>query len=271
MVAITTKTPMFSIAVIVTTYNWPQALRAVLSCLEGQSYHNFEVLIADDGSAKNTSELIESMRKYVHFPLRHIWHEDHGFRAGAIRNLAVAATKCEYLVFLDGDCLVRPNFLALHTHFAKPNHFVVGNRAMLSKAFSQRIVAENLAVQNKSWWQWLPNRCHGDINRLLPLLRLPLGPVRCMRSSRWQGAKTCNLGLWRKDFLKVNGFDEKYQGWGYEDSDLVIRLIREGVLRTDGHYALAVLHLWHSEHSRQGTEENLERLNSVQTARPCSQ
>jgi len=265
MVTTIKKIPVFTISVIVTTYNWPQALSAVLSCLEEQSYKNFEVLIADDGSDKNTAELIKSIRKHVHFPLQHIWHEDDGFRAGAIRNRAVAATKCEYLVFLDGDCLVRPDFLALHSKFSNPTHFVVGNRAMLSKAFSQRILDDNMTVQNNTWWQWLINRYHGDIKRVLPILRLPLGLARRMRSHRWQGAKTCNLGVWRKDFLKVNGFDEKYQGWGYEDSDFVIRLIRAGMLRIDGHYALAVLHLWHPEHSRQGTEENLDRLNTIQT------
>jgi glycosyltransferase involved in cell wall biosynthesis len=252
------------IAVVVTTYNWPRALAAVLESLEHQSYGNFEVLVADDGSGRATAGLIEELSERGAYPLRHVWQEDEGFRAAAIRNQAVAHTRAEYILFLDGDCLVRPDFLQRHALLARRGHFVAGNRVLLSRVFSQRVLEHGLPVAGWGAGRWLAARLLGGINRFLSLARLPLGRLRDRAPGRWEGVKTCNLGLWRKDFLAVNGLDERYRGWGYEDSDLVIRLIRNGVGCRDGRFATTVLHLWHQEHQREGTAENLARLQALE-------
>lgn len=252
------------IAVVVTTYNWPRALEAVLESLERQSYRKFEVLVADDGSGRATAGLIEELSERVAYPLRHVWQEDEGFRAAAIRNQAVAHTRAEYILFLDGDCLVRPDFLQRHALLARRGHFVAGNRVLLSRVFSRRVLEHGLPIAGWGAGRWLAARLLGGINRFLSLARLPLGRLRDRASRRWEGVKTCNLGLWRKDFLAVNGLDERYRGWGYEDSDLVIRLIRNGVGRRDGRFATTVLHLWHPEHQREGTTKNLARLQALE-------
>lgn len=249
-----------NIAVIVTTYNWPAALQMVLGSLAQQHYRRFEVLVADDGSKQDTRDVVAAFRQQQIFPLEHIWQEDEGFRAGAIRNRAIAATSSEYVVFLDGDCMVRSDFLGVHAHFAKRGYFVAGNRGLLSAEFSNRVLQTRNAVYAWPLRRWVFGEGRRGLNRRLPLLRLPLGPLRNRRPYRWQGVKTCNLGVWRDDLCAVNGFDERYQGWGYEDSDLVLRLIRRGVRCKDGRFALGVLHLWHPEHDRRGTDENLERL-----------
>ncbi len=97
-----------------------------------------------------------------------------------------------------------------------------------------------------------------DIDRIAPFLTLPF--PRKLQPKRWQGAKSCNLGIWRSDFERVGGFDESYEGWGFEDSDLAIRLIRAGVKRKDGRFATGVLHLWHAPNDRTFEAINLRRL-----------
>lgn len=252
------------IAVVVTTYNWPRALGAVLESLERQSYRNFEVLVADDGSGRETAAIVEELSERVTYPLRHVWQEDKGFRAAAIRNQAVAHTRAQYILFLDGDCVVRPDFLARHALLARRGHFVAGNRMLLSRVLSRRVLEYGLPIETWGTGRWLAARLSGGVNRFLALARLPLGRLRDRSPRRWEGAKTCNLGLWRTDFLAVNGLDERYRGWGYEDSDLVIRLIHNGVRRRDGRFATTVLHLWHPEHTRRGTAENLARLHALE-------
>ena len=257
-------TPDPRTAVVVATCNWPAALDRVLAALADQTYRQFEVIIADDGSRPDTADLIDRWRRRVSFPLKQVWQEDAGFRAAAIRNRAVAATDAEYILFLDGDCLARPDFLQRHAALAGDGHFVAGNRVLLSQRFSNRILERALTVSTWTNRQWIAERLSGGLARWFPLLRLPAGAWRDRAPQRWQGAKTCNLGIWRDDFVAVNGLDERYTGWGYEDSDLVIRLIRHGVRRRDGRLATTVLHLWHPEHERAGTEENLARLAAIQ-------
>jgi len=253
-----------SIAVIVTTYNWPRALGLVLETLARQDYPRFEVLVADDGSGAETAALVAQRAQRSPVPLRHVWQEDRGFRAAAARNRAVAASGADYLVFLDGDCLVRPDFLRRHAKMAAAGRFVAGNRVLLSRGFSERLLAATDAAP-AVWanWRWLGPRLSGGVNRWSSLLRLPGGAWRDARPDRWEGVKTCNLGVWRDDFVAVNGLDERYQGWGYEDSDLAIRLIHNGVRRRDGRFAATVLHLWHQEHERLGTSDNLARLHAL--------
>lgn len=257
-----TRTPR--IATVVATYNWPGALDRVLASLASQTYRNVEVIVADDGSGSETADLVNRWSGRAPFPVRHVWQEDEGFRAAAIRNRAVAASEAGYILFLDGDCVVRPDFLARHAALADPGRFVAGNRVLLSREFSERIISQRIDVSAWTDRRWVSERLSGGLTRWLPLLRLPPGAWRDRAPRAWEGAKTCNLGIWRSDFLAVNGLDERYTGWGYEDSDLVIRLIRHGVSRRDGRLGTTVLHLWHQERERVGTEQNLARLAAIQ-------
>ncbi len=121
-----------TISVIVTTYNRPDALRAVLDGLAAQTDRDFEILVADDGSRDDTRELVEAVRSGVPVPIRHVWQEDRGFRAGAARNRATAQARGDYVIFLDGDCVPRPSFIARHRALAEAGWMVAGNRILLS-------------------------------------------------------------------------------------------------------------------------------------------
>lgn len=248
------------ISVIVTTYNWPAALQLCLEALFIQTDNDFEIIIADDGSSAENLAINRSVCGASCVTIKYIYHEDKGFRASAIRNKAVAQSSGEYLIFLDGDCIVRPDFVSTHRKLAVAGHFVPGNRILISQDFTQQVLQNKLSLSHKDWQYFLGLRLKNKINRLLPLVKLPLGALRLVEPKKWQKAMTCNLAMWRSDFLRVNGFDELFEGWGYEDSDLVIRLIHAGVTRKEGRFAVPVLHLWHPQNDRSQHDSNYQRL-----------
>lgn len=255
------------IAVIVTTYNRPDALRVVLEGYLSQTDRNFEVLVADDGSTAETAELVKTFQQCASFPIYHVWQEDVGFRAAGIRNRAIAVTHAEYIVLTDGDCVPPRDFVASQRALAEPGWFLAGNRLLLSAGFTEQVLREHLHIHRWKLHEWLAAFRQGHIERLLPLLRnLPLGPLRKLTPHRWKGAKTCNLSAYRSDLLQVNGLDESYTGWGLEDSDLVIRLLRAGVRHKSARFAVPVLHLWHRENDRSNMQENQQRLDAVLAA-----
>lgn len=248
------------ISVIVTTYRREDALGAVLRSLSRQQDRDFEAIVADDGSGPETARVVESWKPRIGVPLASVWHEDRGFRAAEIRNRAILAARGEYCVFLDGDCIACPDFVAQHRRLAEPGWFVTGNRLLMSQALTQRVLRDGLKPETWSAAAWFAQRLGRGINRLMPTLRLPLGPLRKHTNSGWQNARSCNIAIWRSDLLRVDGFDAAYSGWGREDSDLIVRLIHSGVRRKDGRFATGVLHLWHQENDRSRLEANQRKL-----------
>ncbi len=251
------------ISIIVTTYNRADALAAVLRSLARQTDQDFEVVVADDGSTAATGERINVWKTKVGHRLEHVWHDDRGFRAAEIRNRAILASRGSYCVFLDGDCLVRPDFVAVHRRLAEPGWFVTGNRILLSRALTDKVLHEQLTPESWSLMSWLGERLRGDVNRLSALLHLPLGPLRRLRQRAWLGARSCNLAVWRTDLERVDGFDADYSGWGKEDSDIIVRLLHAGVRRKDGTFATGVIHLWHPDFDRSSLPENERKLAAI--------
>jgi glycosyltransferase involved in cell wall biosynthesis len=251
------------ISVVVTTYNRPDALALVLRGLLAQTDPNFEVIIADDGSNAATREMISALRREARNPglrrLVHAWQPDHGFRASAARNLGVHAAHGEYLVFLDGDCVPRPHFVARHRMLAEAGFMVSGSRVLLSEAFTKQAL-HGPALHGKGLGFWFAQRLRGNSNKALPLLGFPDSGLRHYRSVRWNRIKSCNLAIWRRDYEAVDGFDESFVGWGHEDADLVLRLARHGVRRKGGAFATEVFHLWHRENTRATESENRMRV-----------
>ena len=253
------------ISVIVTTYSREDALAAVLRSLSRQSDLDFEVVVADDGSGAATAALVEAWKGRLRQRLVHVWHEDRGFRAAEIRNRAILAANGDYCIFLDGDCIARPDFVAVHRHLAEPGWFVTGNRVLLSPALTARVLREELTPEAWTFGRWLAERARGGVNRLSALLHLPLGPLRRLRQRAWRGARSCNLAVWRADLDRVDGFDADYSGWGKEDSDVIVRLLHAGVRRKDGVFATGVLHLWHGEADRSALPANERKLSDMLT------
>ncbi|HEY1473400.1 MAG TPA: glycosyltransferase family 2 protein [Pseudolabrys sp.] len=248
------------ISVIVTTYNREDALDAVLRSLARQNEQDFEVIVADDGSTAATAAVIDAWRGKLGRRLDHVWHEDRGFRAAEIRNRAILAARGAYCIFLDGDCIARPDFVVTHRRLAEAGCFVTGNRILLSRELTARVLHESLAPETWTFARWLRERRSGGVNRLSALLRLPLGPLRRLRQREWRGARSCNLAIWRADLGRVDGFDADFSGWGKEDSDIIVRLLHAGVARKDGVFATGVLHLWHAEAERDRLVENERKL-----------
>lgn len=168
-----------------------------------------------------------------------------------------------YCVFLDGDCIARPDFVAAHRSLAEPGWFVTGNRLLLSQDMTSAVLGEGLQPERWSFAAWIARRVRGQVNRLLPLLHLPLGPFRKLQPRAWLGARSCNMAIWRRDLDAVDGFDAAYDGWGREDSDLLVRLIHAGIHRKNGTFATGVIHLWHREADRSRLSHNDSLLTDV--------
>ncbi len=250
-------------SIIVATYNRPDALRRVLIDLDRQSSDAFEVVVADDGSTNETADTIADLRDRVGYRLKHAWQEDEGFRAARIRNLAVLEAEGDYLIFLDGDCIPLKGFVEGHLWLAEPGWWVRGTRVSLRREFTERVLREGLNVADWPLARWAVASVRGEAGGPAPLVRFRTQAFRKRRPRRWQGARTCNLAVWRDDFMRVDGFDESYTGWGREDSDLVIRLINAGVHRKEGRHAMPVVHLWHPSVSQSSLESNDALLSEV--------
>lgn len=258
---------MPSVSVVVTTYQWPGAIREVLAGLAAQSDREFETVVADDGSGPETAEAIRAAATSLPGGLVHVWHPDRGFRAGPIRNRGVAAARGEYIVFLDGDSIPRARFVATHREAARPGWAIRGRRALLSARLTGQVLAGEVDPAEAGTRELIRWRRGGDLNRVLPfLVSLPSFRTALGLGLHWKHARTVNFAAWRSDLERVNGFDERFTGWGFEDSDLAIRLGRAGVRLGALPGSGTVLHLNHRESDRSLAGENLARLHEIERA-----
>jgi len=265
----------FPISILLATYNWPNALELCLESLRAQTDLNFEIIIADDGSKDDTQQLINNTASNFPVSITHLWQEDFGFRKSKILNLAIERAVGEYLIFLDGDCIVQPDFVAQHRRLAKPSTLITGSRVLLSKQVTESLCnpthsksdgvtsIQHLFSKRGFLIGFVKLRLMGGINKLLPLLfKLPNHPFRAYKAHVWKRIKGCNMSCWRRDALKIGGLDESFEGWGHEDADFVFRLEDIGVQRISGSFATEVLHLWHKTQPSEQEQINRERVLS---------
>ncbi|MES2511045.1 MAG: glycosyltransferase family 2 protein [Pseudomonadota bacterium] len=248
------------VSFIVLTYNRTDALLPVLRSLASQCNEDHEVIVADDGSSDaQVAQLYAGLPRFK-CPVRHIWHRDTGFTAAAARNLGGHYAKGDYLVFLDGDCVPNRSFVRAHEALAQTRHFVNGSRVLLGEPLTRLAMNGeiNLPAQSAAFW-WIA-RLRGDSNKLLHMLYWPWSLFRVKKGFRWHGIRSCNLAVWRADFVAINGFDETFEGWGHEDADLVLRLSNLGVQRKNGFLATEVYHLWHRESPRDHESVNRQKV-----------
>jgi glycosyltransferase involved in cell wall biosynthesis len=245
-----------TISVIITTYNRPDALRAVVEACFAQDDQDFEIIIADDGSGDNTRACVAALQAAAPLALRHVWQEDLGFRAARARNLGTLAARGDYIIFLDGDCVPQRDFIRRHRRLAERGHVVCGSRVLLSEAGTASVLGEHIDLQTLGLGRMLRWRLAGHLNKMLQLLVSWPDLGRTTRRFSWRRIKSCNMAAWRSDLDLVNGFDESFLGWGHEDSDLVVRLFNAGVMRKDGAFATEVFHLWHRENQRDQESSN---------------
>nr|WP_206075322.1 glycosyltransferase [Mesorhizobium tamadayense] len=173
-----------SVSVIVNTYNWPEALKLSLQSLAGQSERRFEIIVADDGSRPDTADVVKAFAGASSIPVKHVWHEDVGFRRAAILNKAITEACASYLIFIDGDCILQPDFVARHRALARPNYLVTGSRVLLGQEFSQQLLAAGTWSHQAFRRNILRHRLKGDISKIVAFfVRLPWRPMSDYRSS----------------------------------------------------------------------------------------
>ena len=256
------------ISIVITTYNRSDALAVVLAALAAQDDKAFEVIVADDGSTQAHQDVTHAAAKGCGLPLVHVWHPDVGFTASRVRNLGVAAASGSYLVLLDGDCVPETDFVRQHRRLREEGCFVNGSRVMLSDRLTRQAIAGQVTVFGRSIPFWLGQRICGGASKLGSLLRLPDFARRKHANFRWKGIRSCNMGVWLRDYEAVDGFDESFVGWGHEDADFVLRLHNAGIKRKNGFCATEVYHLWHCQASRTAESRNAaivtQRMHSAQ-------
>jgi glycosyltransferase involved in cell wall biosynthesis len=225
------------ISVAVITYNWPPALALVLRALALQSELPFEVIVTDDGSRDDTRMLLQEMARDYPVRLVNLWQPDDGARMSRARNRAIAAAQGDYVILLDGDMVAERHFIADHRAFARPGCFVQGSRVLTDAALTARMLAGQRTELGFSE-RGIERRRH--TLRIPPLARLYARP-----GQRQRGIKSCNMGFWRDDLIRLNGFNEAMTGWGREDTELVARAFHAGLLRRDVRFSALAFHLWH--------------------------
>jgi glycosyltransferase involved in cell wall biosynthesis len=245
----------------ITTYERPDALAAVLASVGGQRVAPDEILIADDGSGPSTRKVIDDFAAASRAPVQLLSQPHAGFRLSRLRNLAIDAARCEYLVFADGDMLLHPEFVADHRRLARPGFYTQGVRVLADEALTRDLLAR-------------PGHLPAPLDRGLGLLRRAyllhspmLGGLVSRIANGFIAIKGCNQGFWRHDLLRVNGFNEDMAGWGPEDKELCARLGHAGVRRQTLLFGGITWHLHHPAASRAALPANLAVLESTRRAR----
>lgn len=233
-------------SIILSTYNSPAWLEKVLYGYFCQTCTDFEIVIADDGSRPDTAALIERLRAESPVPLIHVWQRDDGFRKSRILNKAVLHANTPYLLFSDGDCIPRADFVDTHLRRAQPGYWLSGSYYKLPMETSKLITREDIESGRCFDKQWLYQ--HG-LPRLRKTLKISAGPRLAPLLNRLTPAK-CNFkgsngSVWRDDVLRVNGFDERMP-WGGQDREFGVRLINAGIKPRHVRYDAIVVHLDHA-------------------------
>lgn len=249
------------VSIIITTYNSPAWLEKVLWGFAVQTHKDFEILIADDGSGDETRALIDRLRGETGMEIVHVWHEDDGFRKTAILNKAIVQATADYLLFTDGDCIPRADFLQVHADNATKGYFLSGGYFKLPMETSEAITKEDIETQRCFDVPWL--KAHG-LSGTYKTLKLTAHGWRqrllnnmTPTKATWNGH---NASGWKEDLLAVNGYNEDMQ-YGGLDRELGERLMNAGIKGKQIRYSAVVIHL---DHKRgYATKESIEKNRRI--------
>ena len=242
------------VSLIITTYNSPAALLLVLKSVERQSTLPSEVIVADDGSNKNTQELIKNFQLTTCLKIIHSWQKDTGFRASKSRNKAIAKSDGDYIVLIDGDVILHPKFIRDHIKNSEIGCFIQGTRVLLTEDATKDIF-KRMSIIFSYYSHGIKNRknaFHSDF----------LSKLFVKKKKYLTGIKTCNMSFFKEDCVNINGFNNDFEGWGREDSEFAVRLLNSGILRKNLRFNAIQLHLWHTENTKVSLRQNDVILNS---------
>jgi glycosyltransferase involved in cell wall biosynthesis len=225
------------ITLVISTYNWVEALERVLDGVRLQTVLPDEVIIADDGSRTDTKDFIDHIRHAFPVPVNHVWHEDCGFRRTVILNKSIAKAKGDYIIEIDGDVVPERHFIQDHVDIMEKGYFVCGGRVMFQ---------ENGAVRLSH----VVNLCRSRWLRKMVAAVEPKFSERHVRG--------CNLAFWRDDFIAINGYNEDIKGWGHEDREMVYRLLYRGVKERRLKFGGIVRHIYHEAPSMDSKSRNYD-------------
>jgi glycosyltransferase involved in cell wall biosynthesis len=242
-------------SLIIATYNWREALALVLATVRAQTALPDEVIVADDGSGSDTADFLEREAATFPVPLRHLRQEHDGFRKARILNEAMARSSGDYLIAIDGDMLVHPEFVHSHLRFSQRGWYIQGSRMMLGETATARtlVAGRRMAGVLSPGVRNRVNGIHAPV--LSRFSRGEAGPIYRTRG--------CNISYWRDDILRVNGYNEDMEGWGREDTELVARLMNSGVRRRNLKFAAVSYHLHHRTRPRDADAANYELVLRV--------
>lgn len=237
-----------STTLIIPTYNWAKALELVLHSLKNQTQLPDEVIIADDGSTERTKLLVEEFQKNYSLPIKHLWHEDKGFRKTIIINKAIAASHGDYIIQIDGDCIMHKHFIEDHISAIEKKTYLFGSRVSLKEYY-----VPELYDKKKIKFSFLSRA----LKKRGRSLHIPILGKRYQRDAIMsKKVRGCNLSYWKQDFIAVNGYNEDMIGWGREDTELVIRMVNNGIYGKRLKFRGIIFHIWHKESSKDSLIEN---------------
>ena len=251
------------LSVIVSTYNAPAWLEKALWGYARQRHRDFELIVADDGSTDETARLLGRYARRG-LPIRHVRQEDDGFRKSRILNRAIVAARADYLVFSDGDCIPRADFLTAHAALARPGRFLSGGYVKLPMKVSRAITRADVESGRAFSLPWIRARGAHDLRRLVKLgispRAAPAADLLTTTRPTWNGH---NASGWRRDIVAANGFDERMQ-YGGEDRELGERLENAGIRGLQVRHRAVCVHL---DHTRPyATDESIARNRRIRRA-----
>jgi len=247
-----------SLEVILAAYNDPGFVAAALAGYLAQLDSDFSLAIADDGSGPEIRALVGRFAERG-LKVRHVWHEDLGFRKARIVNQAIGSSDADFIVLSDSDCIPGPRFIGDHRAWAIPGCLSAGRRVELGPEVSSGLVEGRIPLEKLTDMGWVFSRdLVGKLDSGRYAVRFPGWIVRSWNARTAGGAMGANLGVWRDDLVRVNGFDNEFEGWGGEDDDLVWRLQASGVREQSVRGRAVVFHLHHEP--REAARDNSARF-----------
>jgi glycosyltransferase involved in cell wall biosynthesis len=259
---------MSELTLIISFYNRIDYLKLVFAGLEIQTFKNFEVIIADDGSNEKVIKELNKLILDSKFPVKHLWQEDKGFRKNKILNRAIVESQTEYLVFIDGDCVPHSEFLREHYFNREEKVCLTGRRVNLSKRITEVLNEEK--IRNKFLERNLLliffDSVFGETIDFEKGIYVKSNFLRGYINTKPRGLLGCNFSIHKKDILSVNGFDERYESPSIgEDTDLQFRLELNGIKIKSLNNIAIQYHLYHKLQER--LTENLKLFEEIKKTR----